>query len=152
MDRNYSSQTLIEHAEELEEIGMGFNSVAAELLRDYAALLAKTERDCTNCSGLGLIQVAEGSKDDYWNCPHCHKGVVQYDPTEKLYALRDTWAQDASEYLNTWGQHMPASLDCLVEQLDEALKPITISNLRGKYKGRFSTIDEFLKDRYNEHS
>jgi hypothetical protein len=145
MDRNYSSKTLLEHAEELEEIGMGYNPSAASFLRDYAALLAKTERECEVCKSSGKL---EGT--DY-TCHTCYgSGLVQYDPTEKVYRLRDTWAQDAREYLNTWGQHMPVSLDCLVEQLDEALKPITISNLRGKYKGRFSSVDEFLKDRNNE--
>jgi RNA processing factor Prp31 len=41
---------------------------------------------------------------------------------EALVAMRNRWVRDAREHLNTFGQHMPASLECLVEQFDAALR------------------------------
>ena len=38
----------------------------------------------------------------------------------KVKAVRDEWARDAREHLNTFGQHLPASVECLVEQFDAA--------------------------------
>jgi hypothetical protein len=39
----------------------------------------------------------------------------------RIKKLRDDWQKDEQDHLNTWGQHLPTSLVCLVEQLDAAL-------------------------------
>jgi hypothetical protein len=38
----------------------------------------------------------------------------------RLTAMRNEWESDAREHLNTFGQHLPASVECLVERFDAA--------------------------------
>jgi hypothetical protein len=38
----------------------------------------------------------------------------------RLTAMRYEWGRDAREHLNTFGQHLPASVECLVERFDAA--------------------------------
>ena len=38
----------------------------------------------------------------------------------RLTAMRNEWERDAREHLNTFGQHLPASVECLVERFDAA--------------------------------
>lgn len=144
----YSSHAVQSMVEELLEIGMGYNSRAASMLKDYAALLAKTEVACDNCEGLGMIRVAHGNTpDSHWPCPHCNSGVVQGDPLQWFVHLQAMWEKDAKEYLNKWGQHMPGSVEVFAEQMALAIKRTRIGQLRGKYKGSFSTVEEFLQAR-----
>ena len=35
--------------------------------------------------------------------------------------MRNEWERDAREHLFTFGQHLPASVECLAEKLDTAL-------------------------------
>lgn len=39
----------------------------------------------------------------------------------RLTAMRNEWERDAREYLMTFGQHLPASVECLVERFDAAI-------------------------------
>jgi hypothetical protein len=39
----------------------------------------------------------------------------------RLTAMRNEWERDAREHLNTFGQHLPASVECLVERFDAAI-------------------------------
>lgn len=44
------------------------------------------------------------------------------DKIARLVAMRNEWERDAREHLNTFGQHLPASVECLVEKFDAAMK------------------------------
>lgn len=148
MGVEYTSRDVLEHAEELMEIGRHYNPSAAAFLKDYARLLAKNEHECYACHGSGSLEM--GNREP-WACHTCHgSGKTHYDPCARLIALRNMWEQDAREYLNTYGQHMPASLECLIEQLDAAMKPLQVHQLRGKYRGCFSSVQEFIEDRKAE--
>lgn len=151
MSVKYSSQSVLNIREDLIEPGFGMNLSAAEMLKDYAALLAVNEVACDNCKGSGKIQVAHGEgTDSYWNCPHCMGGVVHGDPLQEFATLLARWETDAKEYLFTWGQHMPCSVENMAEMLEAAIKRTRLGHLRGKYKGKFSTVEEFLEDRRND--
>jgi len=39
----------------------------------------------------------------------------------RLTAMRNEWERDAREHLMTFGQHLPASVECLVERFDAAI-------------------------------
>jgi hypothetical protein len=52
---------------------------------------------------------------------HFGEYITLYHQLQKVKALRDEWAKDADEHLNTWGQHLPCSVTTLVEMLDEIL-------------------------------
>lgn len=39
----------------------------------------------------------------------------------RLTAMRNEWERDAREHLMTFGQHLPASVECLVERFDSAI-------------------------------
>jgi hypothetical protein len=46
---------------------------------------------------------------------------------EALISMRNEWERDARERLVTFGQHLPASVECLVERFDAAIQ----SHLQG---------------------
>jgi hypothetical protein len=48
--------------------------------------------------------------------------VAAQEKLNRLILLRNDWEKDDHDYLNTYGQHIAASLACLVEQFDKALK------------------------------
>ena len=39
----------------------------------------------------------------------------------RLTGMRNEWERDAREHLMTFGQHLPASVECLVERFDAAI-------------------------------
>jgi hypothetical protein len=48
--------------------------------------------------------------------------VRDAETLRRVKAMRDEWERDEREHLVTFGQHLPASVICLVEKLDTAMR------------------------------
>lgn len=71
--------------------------------------------------------------------------------TQELRGARD-WHRWAAAKLNTLPEFRAAAWKHtqMADAIDDHLREREQSSIRGKYKGSFSTVDEFLADRKKE--
>ena len=61
------------------------------------------------------------------NTIECHHAQIQRNVEDaatlkRLVLMRNQWERDESVHLNQFGQHLPASVACLIEHFDKAMR------------------------------
>lgn len=93
----------------------GFFIMHHATIRDMAKRLEECEQECLEQARLlGMGSELEAAL------------MARLEAAEKVIArikeMRDEWDCDAREYLITYGQHLPASVECMVEKIDTAMR------------------------------